>query len=114
MLIFYKRISKNNKLLSYHRYVWEKYNGKIPDGMVIHHINEDIHDNKIENLRLMSVSEHAILHGKKRKKDKKYTQSKRNKIRKEIFGKYKCPYCKMRMDNMKANKRISHKLNCLK
>jgi len=42
-----------------HRIVWEHFNGKIPKGYDIHHINHDRTDNRISNLELMSKSEHA-------------------------------------------------------
>lgn len=49
-----------------HRAVWEYYNGPIPGGYAIHHIDEDKSNNSIENLRLISRSEHATLHGNER------------------------------------------------
>jgi hypothetical protein len=36
----------------YHREVWEFYNGLIPKGFQIDHINRDTSDNRIDNLRL--------------------------------------------------------------
>jgi len=42
-----------------HRYVWEKENGKIPEGYDIHHINEIKSDNRIENLECLPKSEHT-------------------------------------------------------
>lgn len=44
--------SKHNIL--YHRLVYEYFNGKIPQGMEIDHINGDRSDNRIENLRLVT------------------------------------------------------------
>jgi predicted DNA-binding protein YlxM (UPF0122 family) len=42
-----------------HRYVWEFFNGKIPDGFDIHHRDETRHNNSIENLECLSKSEHT-------------------------------------------------------
>lgn len=45
-----------------HIYVWEKYNGPVPEGYDIHHIDHDPSNNKIENLVAMPQSEHHKLH----------------------------------------------------
>jgi hypothetical protein len=50
--------------IKYHHYIWEKNYGRIPEGMVIHHINGDRLDNRIENLQMMSNSAHIKLHWK--------------------------------------------------
>ena len=47
-----------------HRYVWEKFNGTIPKGYHVHHVDHDKNNNDIENLRLLTKSEHQRLHGK--------------------------------------------------
>ena len=54
---YYEMTTGNRELM--HRYVWEKYNGKIPKGYDIHHRNRDKSDNSIENLELIQHSEHA-------------------------------------------------------
>lgn len=56
----------SRKHIRLHRYVWEYYNGKIPDGYCIHHIDEDKSHNDIENLACISKSDHATLHSKER------------------------------------------------
>lgn len=45
-----------------HREVWEFYNGKIPKGLEIHHIDGDTTNNKISNLELLTHSQHAKKH----------------------------------------------------
>ena len=44
-----------------HKYVWEFYNGKIPKGHDIHHIDHNRANNEIENLALYTKSDHARL-----------------------------------------------------
>ena len=55
----------NGKLL--HRLVWSDVNGPIPAGFIIHHINGDKLDNRLENLEMLSVAEHAAHHHRGRK-----------------------------------------------
>lgn len=62
----------------HHLVYFQKY-GIIPQkGEIIHHINGDKHDNRIENLILLSVDTHNKLHNK----DNKYK-----------LIKLKCPIC---------------------
>jgi hypothetical protein len=42
--------------------VWEETYGPIPIGHMIHHENEDKQDDRLENLRCMTNSEHARYH----------------------------------------------------
>jgi hypothetical protein len=58
----YVRLMENHERDYEHRRVWISHNGQIPAGMVVHHINKDTADNRIENLRLVSPSEHIIIH----------------------------------------------------
>lgn len=56
-------ISKGDRKVRLHRYVWEKYNGAIPSGYHVHHKDKNKNNNEIENLVLLSSSEHLKLHG---------------------------------------------------
>lgn len=45
-----------------HRYIYEKYNGKIPEGMQVHHIDHNKDNNEISNLMLLTRKEHDRIH----------------------------------------------------
>lgn len=53
----YIRININNHHYSAHRLVWEAFNGPIPEGMVIDHIDGNRSNNALSNLRLVTQSE---------------------------------------------------------
>lgn len=58
------------RTVSEHRHVWEQANGPIPDGYVIHHINGNALDNRLENLAMLTSAEHTRLHRLKHPKVK--------------------------------------------
>lgn len=45
------------KTFRVNRIVWESFNGQIPEGMHVNHINEDKLDNHLDNLNIMSPKE---------------------------------------------------------
>lgn len=57
---YYREVGNFKNLM--HRYVWEYYNGKIPEGCEIHHKDFDRSNNDIANLECLTVSEHKKLH----------------------------------------------------
>ena len=57
------------KNMTIHKLVWRQFNGEIPKGFDIHHINFNPSDNRPENLVLLSCSEHRKLHSKFRNED---------------------------------------------
>ena len=54
--------TKNGYVLE-HRYVVECALGRyLLEGEVVHHINGDKHDNRLDNLKVMSRRDHTLLH----------------------------------------------------
>jgi hypothetical protein len=49
-----------------HRAIWMRVHGEIPKGYIIHHINGNKQDNRIENLECISHREHQLKHKKER------------------------------------------------
>jgi len=58
----YPLIRVNGVLKPEHRVLFELFFGKIPEGFVIHHKNRIKEDNRLLNLELMRLDEHAKLH----------------------------------------------------
>lgn len=62
-MVNYKHTKRNGKLRSTHRFVLEQFLGrKLLTKEIVHHKNGDKHDNRIENLEIMTRSEHSRLH----------------------------------------------------
>lgn len=79
----YKKIRINNKLIDEHRFIMEKHlDRKLKKNEVIHHINGNKKDNRIENLKVMSLSEHSKIHHE----GKKLSKETREKIKKSNTG----------------------------
>ena len=51
---------KKQKTVRVHRFIWECFNGIIPEGLVIDHINDKRDDNHLCNLQLMTQQQNSI------------------------------------------------------
>lgn len=62
----FRLVNDEGKHINIHLYqlVWRQFNGEIPNGYDVHHLNFNPSDNRPENLVLMSHSEHRKLHAK--------------------------------------------------
>lgn len=61
----YRKTKIQGKTFNYHRWLYEQTHGPIPDGYLVHHINHNKKDNRIENLTLMTSQEHSEHHNQK-------------------------------------------------
>ena len=65
----YVIINIEGKQVKAHRYIMEQVLGrKLRRDEVVHHINGNRQDNKVENLQVMTIGEHNKLHFTKDKK----------------------------------------------
>jgi len=74
---------KGERYKEYSCYLWEKFNGPIPEGYEVHHIDKNPLNNMIENLQLLSTFDHKHLHhfGKKMSEEarRKMSEAKKGK-----------------------------------
>ena len=53
-------LDKRTTSVAVHRFVWECFNGHIPRGMHIDHVNGDKQNNSVANLDLVTPKEHSV------------------------------------------------------
>lgn len=76
----YEHVKKKRKTWRAHRFIWIYFNGEIPEGLEIDHINNDKTDNRLENLRLFTPAQNS--------RDRQYCKLSMEKAE-EIRNKYK-------------------------
>lgn len=77
------RADRNGYVME-HIVIWEKINNqRVPEGYVIHHINQNKEDNRPENLKILTNAEHTALHstGRKLSQEAKQKMSEHQKNR---------------------------------
>ena len=99
----YKNVQHKGVGMANSRKVWIKRFGDIPDGFVVHHINGNKRDDRIENLKCMSYAEHNKIHSHKP------WNSGINKDNKKIRD-WHAKTVKTRNNNTNMRNSITHKL----
>lgn len=61
----YRKTKIGGKTLQYHRLVWERAHGPIPDGLLVHHKDDSKRNNDLSNLELMTHAEHSAHHNQR-------------------------------------------------
>jgi len=56
------KIKQPNTWIGYTRYVWQQSYGEIPKKAVIHHVDKDTLNDKIQNLCILNRAEHLRVH----------------------------------------------------
>lgn len=72
---YFVRFKMNNykqRKIYQHREIWESVYGPIPNGLVIDHINGDGHDNRLENLRAVTMQANNHNRGKTKRNTSGY------------------------------------------
>lgn len=102
-----------------HIYIYEKYNGKIPKGYEVHHIDHNKDNNEIDNLKLLTRKEHNKIHKEEMSEEEK--QKRRDNLNKNARPKaiewHKSKegkeWHKKHYDKMKNKLYKKYKFNCL-
>jgi len=77
---------KHNIFLRLHRYIYEMHYGEIPKGYEIHHKDGNKLNNNIDNLEILTKSEHTKLHMAGRTLSEKHKQKISESGKKRIFS----------------------------
>ena len=101
-----------------HVYVWEYFNGPVPKGYHIHHMDGDKSNNNIKNLQLLLATEHEQLHGsmltdEQRDRARKNIEKASIKAKEWHSSKAGHEWHKMHYEKTKEKLYQVHKFNCL-
>ena len=117
-MTFYKKSGRGHyhHKLSIQRAVWAFYNGNIPDdeGYHVHHIDENTNHNDIENLSLITRSEHGKIHAPQFIEANKKRAQLRRELRstEELYETRECVICHAEFRALKNSDTKTCSRNC--
>jgi len=98
---YYRRMI-NYRYIQLHQYIYEKYNGPVPKGLVIHHKDHNKTNNDINNLIVITPTEHSHIHHL----NHKHTEESKKKISKKLKGKIFSLETREKIRQSKIGKRL--------
>ena len=107
---FISSSKEGNRGKALHRLIYEDYyNTKIPEGMQIHHLDEDTTNNDPLNLKLVSISEHNKIHKKGNTNTLGFKHSDKTKeiLREQTKERWANPKYRQKICQKKRNKHAS-------
>ncbi len=108
-----------NKRKRLHVYVWECERGEIPEGHSVHHIDENKANNSIDNLALMTSSDHSRHHSNEKVKTnydaivKNLNDKARPKAKEWHASKEGSEWHKFHYERIKQKLYVKHNFECL-
>lgn len=97
--LIFNEETERNKRIPYHQYIWIMNYGPIPEGYIIHHIDQNKLNNDISNLQCITKKQHDSIHSKQKWLDPNFkekmrqvsknrirTDQEKDKIREKITG----------------------------
>lgn len=66
----YIKVAEPNSWETYAVFLWEKAYGKVKEGCVIHHINKNVLDDRLDNFQMLTRAEHLEVHREDYKENK--------------------------------------------
>lgn len=85
------KIKEPNTWMPLARYIWEKKNGKIPKGYVLHHKDRNPLNDTIDNLEILTRAEHLEVHRKEHNKKRQRRRIKESWAYRKVRKKYGLP-----------------------
>jgi hypothetical protein len=103
-LRWWDKASRSGRRIYYHIYLWQLENGPVPSGHVIHHRDRNKRNNNLNNLELMTVREHNVLHHTKHGRTITDAEEYEREKRKRYYESHKAQILAAKHEEYKKNR----------